>query len=100
MKDVKEKTGELQGFNYILTSIAKDNKECTKSRGLTPEERALSSQWLQYSILLRGKSPPAPREALKEVDSSLASTAFLAGHYMTLADPVLYLTLYPTIVSV
>lgn len=98
MKDVKEKTGELQGFNYVLTGIAKEHPECKKSVGESPEQRALIQQWLQYAVILRGKSP-IPSELLKEINASLALTTFVAGHAMTLADPVLFLTLYPTFVN-
>jgi hypothetical protein len=96
MKDVKEKTGDLQGFNYVLTGIAKDNPDCKKSVGQSPEERALIQQWLQYAVILRGKSVSS--ELLKEINTSLASSTFVAGHCMTLADPVLFLSLYSTYV--
>ncbi len=94
MKDVTDKSGELQGFNYVLTGIAKDQPSCKRFIGESPEQRALIQQWLQYAVVLRGKSP-IPSDLLKELDTCLALTTFVAGHFLTLADPVLFLTLYP-----
>lgn len=36
----------------------------------------------------------------QEMDNFLAPSAFFAGHNLTLADPVMYTSLYPVFVSI
>lgn len=100
MKDVKEKSGELQGFNYVLPAMIEGLEGSSNKRllGETPEIRAMVQQWLQYAITLR-ESCPVSSDLLKEIDGFLASSTFLVGHNLTVADPVMYLSLHPTYVS-
>lgn len=50
MKDVKLKTGDLQGFNYILINLIHNKGLGVQLGGRNPEQRALVQQWLQYNL--------------------------------------------------
>jgi glutathione S-transferase len=102
MKDVKVKDGDLQGFNNILTGLAETYPDCKRYAGDSAGQRALVRQWLQYTMSnVRGHSPggDVADGVLRELDENLASRTFLGGHRMTLVDPLLYVSLYPTYVS-
>lgn len=45
------KTGELQGFNYILIHLVNTKGLGVQLGGRNPEQRALVQQWLQYNLL-------------------------------------------------
>lgn len=102
MKNVLTKNSEMEGFNNVLidsTNMSKYIKVQRRYTGKTPEQRALIRQWLQYCILyLRGRHAPSIY-IMKELDNALVDTTFFAGHFLTLVDPLMYLSLHPTFVS-
>jgi len=95
MKDVRLKTGDLQGFNYILIELVNTKGLGLNLSGRSAEQRALVQQWLQYNILHLTDKTSITEYVLKEMDSYLVPCTFFAGHNLTLADPVIYHSLYP-----
>jgi len=105
MKDIKDKAGDLQGFNHLLEAVYRqfpDNNSVVwkyeRLLGVSPQQRAVVRQWLQEAILLR-RQVFLGMDILREIDNTLAGSTFIAGHFMTLADPLLFLTLHPTMIK-
>jgi len=103
MKDIKDKSGDFQGFNHLLEAVYwqfPDNVDRKYERllGGSPGQRAVVRQWLQEAILLR-RQAFLGMDILTYIDNTLRGSTFIAGHFMTLADPLLFLTLHPTLAT-
>jgi len=97
------KDGELKGFNNVLVDVSEKHPEVKRFGGDTAVHKALVRQWLSYvQSNVRADSSsgggPVSVGVLKELDEALSTTTYVVGHKMTLVDPVLYVSLYPTYV--
>jgi len=95
MKDVTLKSGDIQGFNYVLVNLVNSKGMGALLSGRNAEQRALVQQWLQYNLLHLTEKAAITEYVLRDLDGYLVPCAFFAGHNLTLADPVIYLSLYP-----
>jgi glutathione S-transferase len=126
------KNSSIQGVNPILLALCKMDPQSSKFIGKTPEQRALTRQWLEYNIsclvgnshhsanLLRVTVPiihDVPTYIysiscvliracyfmlailLQELDFALIPYTFFTGNTPTIADLLIYFSLYPTFVS-
>jgi len=99
MKDVTLKSGDIQGFNYVLIHLVNGRGMGTLLSGRNAEQRALVQQWLQYNLLHLTEKAAITEYVLRDLDSFLVPCAFFAGHNLTLADPVIYISLYPVFIE-
>jgi hypothetical protein len=92
--DVKTKSGDIQGFNPILLDLCRSNVELENLVGRTPAQRALVSQWMEYNLSSLWDCSISTA-SLKELNEALQNSAYFAGPSLTVADVVIYHSLYP-----
>lgn len=84
-------------FSTLIQTLAKNSK-CPTILGNDKETQALSRQWLEYTVLyinyIDGSSNT--ERVLKELNTILSDKTYLSGTIKTIADIVLYYTLYKT----
>lgn len=91
---LKENGLNVQGYISIAKHITRTSKQHALL-GKTPTEKALVDQWLEYvSLHLQDNSERASN--LQELNQFLADRVYLLGHFVSLADMLLYFTLHET----
>ncbi|KAL3144072.1 hypothetical protein ABBQ32_003868 [Trebouxia sp. C0010 RCD-2024] len=88
---------ELQSFNSICRYLASCSPKCKQLLGDTHIDRALVQDWLSF----RNTELPGLLEAqMLKVDKRLQTKVFLAGLSVSLADLVMFATLYRALANI
>ncbi|XP_065343685.1 eukaryotic translation elongation factor 1 epsilon-1 [Cloeon dipterum] len=93
---LKTKSKEVKGFASVLESIIKSQGNASQLVPSNPEELAQLRQWLEICITTVNFAD-SQSTALKELNERLAKVNFLVGNRISVADAVLYYTVYPVL---
>nr|CAD7448083.1 unnamed protein product [Timema bartmani] len=84
----------LKGFGTSIITLAKDHK--CQQFGKSDEDEALVRQWIEYTACYVNYSDVRTTaiQVLKELNTVLATRSYFVGNTQTLADIVIYYSLY------
>nr|CAD7456045.1 unnamed protein product [Timema tahoe] len=84
----------LKGFGTSIITLAKDHK--CQQFGKSDEDEALIRQWIEYTACYVNYSDVRTTaiQVLKELNTVLATRSYFVGNTQTLADIVIYYSLY------
>lgn len=88
----------LVSFNTVLPYMTQYNADfLERFYGKTAEQNSVIRQWLNYCVRnIRGRR--ISEYMWQEMETHLNRNAFFGGPYRTMADTLLYLSLYPAVV--